>query len=73
MVIYYQISQVIAPPQKKKGPGLCPVNFFTGHNQIWTRVHSWTRVQDPMCPVKKFTGPKPCPKKKISKPIIRKC
>ena len=38
------------------GQGFCPVNFFTGHGQIWTHV------QDPTCPVKKFTGHKPGPK-----------
>ena len=47
-VLYYSLGQ-----------GLCPVNFFTGHGQIWTRVQEWTRVQDPTCPVKKFTGHKP--------------
>ena len=29
----------------KKGQDFCPVNFFTGHGQIWTRV------RDSMCPV----------------------
>ena len=29
----------------KKGQDFCPVDFFTGHGQIWTRV------QDSMCPV----------------------
>ena len=57
------------------GQGFCPVNFFTGHGQIWTRVQEWTRVQDPMCPVKKFTGHKPGPclilPKLISKMSIR--
>ena len=31
------------------------MNFFTGHGQIWTRI------QDPTCLVKKFTGHKPDP------------
>ena len=48
-----------------KGQGLCSVNFFTGHSQIWTRVQEWTRVQDPMYPVKKFTRHKPGPLGKI--------
>ena len=32
----------------------------------WTRVHSWTCVQIWPCPVKKFTGHKPCPFTKSS-------
>ena len=34
-----------------KGQGLCLVNFFTGHGQIWTRVQEWTRVQIWLYPV----------------------
>ena len=43
------------------GPGLCSVNFFTGHVGSWTRVQEWTCVQIWLCPVIKFTGQKPCP------------
>ena len=57
-------SHILTEPIPK-GQGFCPVNFFTGHGQIWTRVQEWTRVQDPTCPVKKFTGHKLDPFKYI--------
>ena len=37
------------------GSGLCPMKVFTRH------VGSWTCVQILPCPVKIFTGHKPCP------------
>ena len=43
--------------KKKMYENICK-NIF---NWIWTRVQEWTRIQDPTCPVKKFTGHKPGP------------
>ena len=44
-----------------RGCGLCPVKIITGHVELLTRVHSWTRVWILMCPMITFTGHKPFP------------
>ena len=43
------------------GCGLCPMEVSTRHVELWTRVHSWTRIRIRTCPVETSTGYKSDP------------